>query len=105
MLRLSENSLRQFDVLEVFDDLCHLSSALGPNVSDLPLFNVPPLSILAILVLLEQKVELSEKVCIDVSEESQNIFSRECVQSLLKGLHELPDLKLIALETLYQYVR
>ena len=104
MLRLSEDSLGQFDILEVFDDLCHLSSALGPNVSDLPLFNVPPLSIFAVLVLLEQKVEFSEKVCVDISEEPQNIFSRESVQSLLESLHELPDFKFIAFEALSQHV-
>ena len=99
---VSESSFAHSNVLELVDDSNHFDLALGPDLSYLTFFQVSPFSVLAAFVLLEELVELSEQVRVDVSEEPPNIFNCERVKVVLKGRSELVNFCIIALETSLQ---
>lgn len=72
------------------------------HFSDGAFLNLPPISVLPILVFLEQLVEFPEEVSVYISEESLNYLHSLRVNACLQSLNEVIYFFFASLESLIQ---
>lgn len=96
--------LRKANVLEIINSGKHHCPDLGPDISDYGLFDVAPLSILSILILLEIFVELPQQIGVYVTEQSLDVISSIGVKCVIEDSDELSYLTLFAFKALSEHL-
>jgi hypothetical protein len=87
-------------MFEICNHFLHLGFAFSVKLSYLIFFDFSPVSVLAILILFKELVELSEQIGIDVSEQPSHDFNSGLMDVSLQAFNEVINFVLIAPESI-----
>lgn len=73
-----------------------------PELSDLRLLDIFPITVLATFILLEVLIESSEKIGINITEQAANVVSCMLIEVLIESAHKQGDFTLITLKATIQ---